>query len=521
MGEMNEQICASSQTWECEEKQQPVVHSNEKSSTVLDPGEEKITVLVELPPSEPQRFLLGFVGQTGILIEDEKRRFMIDALYNDSYRESFCMLGKIYLFDIYITKNEYSTLKSFLNNTPLRFDDNYKNLGFYSLSSSYGVEGTIIARLSLEKFTNIFSGELSSIQSPSDFVNLLNSKAKHTAGNRKGESVTATKIISELELKNNNVNPICKQRQIDVNISIAPGNNRFLYLPRYSSAEIERYANEQICIADSRGIGYCGPRYIVERQRQRANFGYQWQVGENIRGGPFGAVGYILEGERGSYVGAAFDGLTSAAAGTAGARSDMRSVSLSTLPKPVSAEVRPAGPVPPVKPAPSVRPVPPAKPATPTGSDTPRDTGPYSPQRMRQHLEERYGRENVTSTTVPPSTHPSVARAAVDIGGGRSVGFDERKLRDFSPFAVTSARVPRGSYKGEMKAATRQLKAALARGEYVGVSFTPEQLSAIRDELRTIPGYRWHHVSGGELQLVPADIHAIAHIGSGAMRHGR
>lgn len=102
------------------------------------------------------------------------------------------------------------------------------------------------------------------------------------------------------------------------------------------------------------------------------------------------------------------------------------------------------------------------------------------------------------------------------------MGFDERGLPDFSPFAVTSARVSRGSYRGEMRAATRQLREALARGESVGVTFTPAQLRAIRAGRSTIPGYRWHHVSGGELQLIPARIHdAVPHIGSGAMRHGR
>jgi hypothetical protein len=54
------------------------------------------------------------------------------------------------------------------------------------------------------------------------------------------------------------------------------------------------------------------------------------------------------------------------------------------------------------------------------------------------------------------------------------------------------------------------------------VTFNADQLRAIRAGESTIPGYRWHHVSGGELQLVPEPIHtAVSHIGSGAMRHGR
>jgi RHS repeat-associated protein len=151
-----------------------------------------------------------------------------------------------------------------------------------------------------------------------------------------------------------------------------------------------------------------------------------------------------------------------------------------------------------------------------------RDTGPYSPQRMRQHLEERYGASNVTSTTAPPTTHHSVMVNSVDIGGGRSVGFDTRGLPDFSPFSVTSARVPRGDYTGEMRAATRQLREALKRGDKLSVKFTVEQLKAIRGGKAKIPGYTWHHVSGGELQLVPEDIHdAVPHIGTGAMRGGR
>src|SRR5689334_949172 len=69
------------------------------------------------------------------------------------------------------------------------------------------------------------------------------------------------------------------------------------------------------------------------------------QVGDNIRGGIFGAIGYMVDGERGSYVGAAVDGLAMAAGSTAAARQQMRDVGASAQPsRPVAAEVRPLRP---------------------------------------------------------------------------------------------------------------------------------------------------------------------------------
>lgn len=162
-------------------------------------------------------------------------------------------------------------------------------------------------------------------------------------------------------------------------------------------------------------------------------------------------------------------------------------------------------------------------PPPPVTPEAPRDIGPYSPRRMRQQLEDTHGPQAVTSTTVPPASHPSLRRTAVDLGDGRSVGFDLRGMPDFSPYSVTSVRVPRGlSYKAEFSAATRALREALGRGETLGVKFTRAQLRAIQGGGDKIPGYTWHHASGMEMQLVPTVIHKkVTHIGSGAMRQGR
>lgn len=147
-----------------------------------------------------------------------------------------------------------------------------------------------------------------------------------------------------------------------------------IYIPPPPTAEeIERYNNQEICVADSHGMGYCGPRYIVEGQRSSANFGYQLQVLDNIRGGIGGTIGYAIDGERGSYIGAAADGLLMAAGATAQARADFRAIGASAQPsRPVAAEVRPATPgarpaarpaAPPAAPAAARPAAPPAAPA--------------------------------------------------------------------------------------------------------------------------------------------------------------
>lgn len=157
---------------------------------------------------------------------------------------------------------------------------------------------------------------------------------------------------------------------------------------------------------------------------------------------------------------------------------------------------------------------------------------PYSSRAWRRHLEETYGSDSVTSTTVPSEGTQGVRTHA----GRGGVGYDSRGMVDFGPHAVFTAHVRAGQrYAAEMRAATRQLRdligrealrAAIREGRGVtfnDTQFTLAQTRAILRGRASIPGYTWHHVGGGQqLQLVDRETHAgIPHIGSGAMREGR
>ena len=81
---------------------------------------------------------------------------------------------------------------------------------------------------------------------------------------------------------------------------------------------INRYNNETILKADIFGRGYIGKREVVEDKIKIVKRDYYNAVGENISGGPFGAAGYYINGERGSLAGAALDQITFSFGGAPG-----------------------------------------------------------------------------------------------------------------------------------------------------------------------------------------------------------
>ncbi len=84
--------------------------------------------------------------------------------------------------------------------------------------------------------------------------------------------------------------------------------------------------NEVILAALPDGTGYVGRRRDFERVSQAQRARRALRTLDNIRGGIFGAIGYGLGGDEGSDVGAAFDGLATAAGGAAQARAQNRAV---------------------------------------------------------------------------------------------------------------------------------------------------------------------------------------------------
>ncbi len=73
-----------------------------------------------------------------------------------------------------------------------------------------------------------------------------------------------------------------------------------------SAARIN-YLNQWIIAPDIFGKGHIGPRYIVQANIASIGQNYYNAVGDNIANGPGGATGYLIAGDKGSFVGAAGD----------------------------------------------------------------------------------------------------------------------------------------------------------------------------------------------------------------------
>jgi RHS repeat-associated protein len=65
----------------------------------------------------------------------------------------------------------------------------------------------------------------------------------------------------------------------------------------------------QILMADIYGNGHIGPQSVVKANVTLIRQKYYNAVADNIAGGPFGAAGYLIGGDKGSFAGAAVDGM--------------------------------------------------------------------------------------------------------------------------------------------------------------------------------------------------------------------
>lgn len=157
-----------------------------------------------------------------------------------------------------------------------------------------------------------------------------------------------------------------------------------------------------------------------------------------------------------------------------------------------------------------------------SGSDIP-----YNSRTIRAELEAKYGRGNVTSTTVPPANAPNVRYA------GRKhpvsdVVFDNKGFPIFDDIAKYDTRLDQRAFyatdrRGQMRMATRDLREQINSGKISRSQFSPEQLKAIQSGRSKIPGYTWHHhQDSGRMQLVPKGKHNEArHIGGDAISKGK
>lgn len=107
-----------------------------------------------------------------------------------------------------------------------------------------------------------------------------------------------------------------------------------------------------------------------------------------------------------------------------------------------------------------------------------------------------------------------------------NIPYDQRNLPIMDDVAKFTTNINRDlSYDGQMRQATRDLRAEIQAGRVDPNQFTPQQLRDIQAGKSTIDGYRWHHNAQGapnSMQLIPKTVHdAVNHIGQGALSQGR
>ena len=169
------------------------------------------------------------------------------------------------------------------------------------------------------------------------------------------------------------------------------------------------------------------------------------------------------------------------------------------------------------------------KPEVPSGKDEP-----YNSKLIRHDLEQKYGKENVVSTTVPPTSKPNVKLAGQhkDIvlkdGTPSRIVFDKKGYPIFDDAAKYETHIPidkfrSSSYSGQMKLGSQDLSQQIKSGKISSNQFTEAQLKAIHAGNAKIPDYTWHHHQDtGRMQLVPTDVHEGArHVGWESMHKGQ
>ena len=152
---------------------------------------------------------------------------------------------------------------------------------------------------------------------------------------------------------------------------------------------------------------------------------------------------------------------------------------------------------------------------------------PYHSRTVRTELEQRYGKQNVKSSTVPPSNGKNV-KLANQSHPKTGVPFDSKGFPNFEKDVKYDTRINTKEFRskgstGQMRLATKDLAEAIQKGQVRKSSFNTEQLRAIEKGKAKIPGYTWHHHQDtGRMQLIGEYLHHdTGHIGWEAMNKGR
>ena len=142
---------------------------------------------------------------------------------------------------------------------------------------------------------------------------------------------------------------------------------------------------------------------------------------------------------------------------------------------------------------------------------------PYDPQKMKELLENKYGKLN--GSTVPEPWHPNVKLAGQKLKE-TGVVFDKKGYPIFDKHMKFETRLPKEVFslknpEVHMKEATKNLRSQIQSGKVDSKIFTRKQLQQIKEGKPRIDGHTWHHHQElGRMQLVDKKTHNITrHVG--------
>lgn len=175
---------------------------------------------------------------------------------------------------------------------------------------------------------------------------------------------------------------------------------------------------------------------------------------------------------------------------------------------------------------------------------------PYDSNEVKASLEEKYGVEKISSSTLPDSprytiTEKDGVKILINSNGDRAIKveykdalnpkktkevvipYNKKGLPIFDSVSkfTTKIRKPNKEIKDlkswEMREATRQLRADIKSGKVNENEFTSKQIEDIKAGKSTIDGYTWHHdANNNNLQLIPRNIHdSVKHVGETALKN--
>jgi RHS repeat-associated protein len=196
-------------------------------------------------------------------------------------------------------------------------------------------------------------------------------------------------------------------------------------------------------------------------------------------------------------------------------------------PHPTSSAPEPGAPAP--VPGSGEVPSPVETPSTATSTPPTPQSGdpPYDSRAVRNWYEDKYGAENVTSTTVPRANDQNVKLA-----GGRHANGTVHDIRGFPvlddavkfdvKISGDLARKVGVDRRAHQRAATRELRSLLEANPQLRGQFSAQELRQIKGGKEKIGDYTWHHHQDvGRMQLIKSSTHEGGHIGGNAMWKGR